>query len=127
MAYFNSAGYWLGLQKTTFTLMGQVSGEGASQRLAQLGAWAQIFGEYALRVLAIRQEFYRNSVKDPVSARLKQSLYEEATYVPANEFLDERTRELETLQQTQLMKALAALTASNTVKRSGGGGGGASK
>ncbi len=108
MNYFNASGYWLGLQKTCFAMVDLVAIEEVTVesrgRMARLLAWAGILGEYAIRVLAVRQEFYRNSVKDPVSARLNQEMYEEDAYLPASDALDDRTKQLENLRETQLMK-----------------------
>ena len=93
----------------------------AEGKVALLAAWAHIMGEYASRVLAVRIEFYRNSVKDPVAAKMNQKMYEEDSYRPANESLDARARQIDGLHETQLMKAFA-LAASNAVKRGKGGG-----
>lgn len=125
MNYVNACGYWLGLQKTCYGMLRKasieaVAGAAGTPRQRMLQAWSEILGEYALRVLAVRQEFYRNSVSDPVGARLNQSMYEEDTYRPVSEALDDRTRELEKVQETQLMKAVANLMAHNSVKRADG-------
>lgn len=133
MNYVNASGYWLGLQQTCFSMMdeevqdmpqtNEAQRATLAARTAKLLAWARILGEFSLRVLAVRCEFYRNSVRDPVSARANQEMYEEETYLPSNAALDDRARQIDTLRETQLMKAFAALSASNAVKRAGGGGG----
>ena len=61
-------------------------------------------------------------MKDPVAAKLNQEMYEKDSYRPANESLDTRARQINGLCKTQLMKAFAALGASNAVKRGKGGG-----
>lgn len=131
MNYFNSCGYWLGLQKTCFSIIHQVAcgpaNADTTREMSMLNAWAEILGEYALRVLAVRQEFYRNSVKDPVGARLNQEMYEEDSYLPVSDALDERTKQMGTMREAQLMKAIATLAASNNLKRAGGGAGPASQ
>jgi hypothetical protein len=64
-------------------------------------------------------------VTDPVSARANQHIYEEDNHLPYIESMDDRSKQIDTLRESQLMKAFAALSASNAVKRAGGGGGAA--
>ncbi len=77
MNYFNSCGYWLGLQKSFFAIFDQVAREEETTEpqgtMARLLVWAGILGEYAIRVLAV---LYRNSVKDPMNARINKEMHE---------------------------------------------------
>lgn len=86
-----------------------------------LVAWARIFGEFALHVVAIRMTFYRNSIKVPDAARLNQELHEEDGFLPENSSIDERAKAMETLRI--VIKSFSALTAINAAKKAGGGGG----
>jgi hypothetical protein len=90
MAYTNAAGYWMGLQRSAYNMIdeeiaGATTAEARAEsegKIGLLGAWARILGEFAIRVLAIRCEFYRNSVTDPVSARANQHKYEDDNHLP---------------------------------------------
>lgn len=133
MNYVNATGYWLALQQCAFVLMDQAAQvptpadasvehiEAGKKQVSLFGAWTRILGEYAHRVLAVRMEFYRNSVRDPVAARLNQEMIEDDTYLPVNDTLDERVSQMESLRERQLMKAFAAFSAGNAVKRAGKG------
>jgi hypothetical protein len=131
MAYTNATGYWLGLQQTSYSMIDELLAESLTEaaldakktKVSLLGAWARILGEFGLRVLAIRCEFYRNSITDPVSARVNQHIYEEDNHLPYNESMDDRSKQIETLRETQLMKAFAAISARNAVERAGGSSG----
>ena len=132
MPYINATGYWLGLAEIAFEMMDETASSANTEgmepttvdkRLVYLSAWARLLVEYALRVLAIRVQFYRNATRDPFSAKLNQELYEGEHELPANEMLDERVKQLDGRRETQLAKAFANLAASNAVKKNGEGGG----
>lgn len=70
---FNSVGFWLSLQEIYFKMMDdngkqldEVGSETtASTKIEHFGAWERIFGMFALSVVAICMEVYRNSINDP--------------------------------------------------------------
>lgn len=70
-------------------------------------------GEFSLRVIVIRMEFYRNNAKDPVATRLNHELHEEDWYLLANSAIDYRARAMENMRETQMLKVIAARSASN--------------
>ena len=64
-------------------------------------------------------EFYKKAARDPTDAKLVMSALEQKyDMAPAND-LDEAVSKLETHITTQLMKAVASLSATNTVWRTG--------
>ncbi len=95
MSYFNTAGYWLGLQQTTFAVILTLGDDAAEAvKLPYLYAWALLFEEFALRVLRCGW----SSAKDPCTARLMQQIWEENAYLSANSVLDEWNRQMDSMQ-----------------------------
>lgn len=84
--------------------------------------WALISVRYGLRVTGMRAEFYRLAAKDPTHAKLVLPTLEKKNDMPAADDLVEPMERLETWNATQLMKAVATLSASNATKRAGRGG-----
>ena len=132
MPYVNATGYWLCLAEISFEMMDETAFSASTKgmepttvdkRLVYLGAWSRLLVEYALRVLAIRVQLYRNATRDPFSAKLNQELYEGEHELLANEMLDERVIQMGGLRETQLAKAFPNSAASNAVKKNGGRGG----
>jgi len=97
MGYSNATGHWMGLQEMAFELFDAAAKDLTFERkeeetevsMGLLGAGFQLLEEFALQVLAMSVEFYNNSNKELVAARLDQKLHEEDVY-HANDVLDER-------------------------------------
>lgn len=81
---------------------------------------------YPLRVLGMRVEFYILTSQYPLQAKLVFPSLERRNDVSAADDLEEPLERLDNHKTTQLMKAVATLSASNATKRSkkGGDGGG---
>jgi hypothetical protein len=128
MACTDAGGYFMGLQQTAYSIINKnIAGETTDEaRRDRSKDWAGRGMDPNLRrvcawVLAIRFEFYRNSVTDPVSMRANQHIIEEDSHLPYSESMDERSKQIENLRESHLMKAFAALSASKEVTRGGGG------
>ena len=131
--YINATGYWLSLYEACSGLMEEslralAQLQNGPQNAAAWGAerdkavqymvWNHIFVRYGLRVIGLRTLFYQKAAQDPVGARLMMPRLEaRATPVPADD-LRECMQEMDRHDLTQMMKALANLTASNKLKRS---------
>jgi hypothetical protein len=74
---------------------------------------------YGLRVVELRVEFYKRSAKDSMHARLVMPVLEGQNDTPATEDQDYIMEKLDVPMAIQLMKAVASLHATNSVKRSG--------
>jgi hypothetical protein len=125
--YVNAAGYWLSFNQSALALRDECLGMAPPDTaLAErYDIWAIIAVRYSLRVLGLRVEFYRRAAKDPVHAKLVMPALESRNEISATDDLDEAIEKLDGHMATQLMKAVATLSANNAVKRQGDGSAGA--
>lgn len=80
---------------------------------------------YGLRALGLRAEFYKLAAKDSTYAKLVLPAVEKREDLAAAYILEKPMNYLETHMTTQLMKAVASLSGSDTDKKAGRPGGGA--
>lgn len=85
-------------------------------------AWAVISVRYAQRVVGLRTEFCKMAAEDPSYTKMILPGLERRGVVAAADDLEEPLETLESHMATQMMKAVATLSASNATKRAGKGG-----
>jgi hypothetical protein len=128
--YLNSAGSWMAFNQSAMALREEslaVAGDGsaipAAVGKAELyDVWGIIAVRYGLRVVGLRVEFYKRASKDPMHAKLIMPVLEGRNDVAASDDLDDALDKLDSHMETQLMKAVASLSATNAVKRGSGDG-----
>ena len=72
--------------------------------------------------MGLRAEFYKLSADDPTYAKMVMPTLEKQNGLAAADDLTEPMEKLDLAMSTQLMKAVATLSASNATKRAGKGG-----
>jgi hypothetical protein len=128
--YINSAGYWMAFHQSAIALRGEClaaigagnDGSLALERASVYDVWGIIAVRYGLRVVGLRVEFYKRASKDPMHAKLIMPVLEGRNDVAAADDLDDTLEKLDSHMATQLMKAVASLSATNAVKRGNGDG-----
>lgn len=124
--YFNAAGYWFSCHDAGIDIRQEwikSTEDGAGQQATYYDVWALIAIRYALRVLGLRTEFYKMSADDPTYTRMVMQSLERRGVMAASDDLDEPLETLQSHMTSQLMKAVAKLSASNATKRVKGKGG----
>ena len=124
--YINAVGYWITFHQAAISLREETMSDGPTEaqndQVERYDVWAIVAIRYGLRVTGPRVEFYRRSSKDPMHARLLMPVLEGKNEISATDDLDATLDKLDTHMATQLMKAVASLSASNAVKRGGSDG-----
>jgi len=120
--YINAAGYWMAFHETAIALSEEHLVKEAEDEALKFEVWGLVAIWYGLRVCGLRAEFYRMAERDPVHAKLVLPTLEQRNTVAASDDLVEPMDKLDALMATQLMKAVASLSASNATKRAGKGG-----
>jgi len=120
--YTNAAGYWMAFHEAALSLRQDELEEKNMEKAKLYDVWSIIAIRYALRVTGLRCEFYKMVSKDPTYAKLIMPSLEKRNDVPAADDLVGPLEKLDTHMSTQLMKAVATLSASNATKRAGKGG-----
>lgn len=119
--YINSSGYWMSFHQAAICLRQEAIEDKDEEKAFRFDVWSLMAVRYGLRVVGLRTEFYRMAARDPVHAKLVMPTLEQRGEVPAADDLDESLEKLDNLMATQLMKAVATLSASNATKRAGKG------
>lgn len=119
--YINAVGYWMAFHESAIQLRQEQLEANEEDKATVFDVWAQIGIRYGLRVTGLRCEFYKMAARDPVHAKLIMPSLERRNDVAAADDLQESMNKLDTHLNTQLMKAVATLAASNATKRSGNG------
>lgn len=119
--YVNAAGYWMSFHHTAIKLRQEAlaAGDADASKAVKYDAWAIISVRYGLRAVGLRVEFYKRAARDPTNAKLVMPALEQRYDMAPADDLDEAVTKLETHMTTQLMKAVASLSATNAVKRTG--------
>lgn len=120
--YINAVGYWLAFQQAAFALRQEALADKKYPEASKFDCWMTVAGRYGLRVVGLRSEFYKMAADDPTYAKLVITTLEKRSDVVASEDLVEAMDKLDINMSTQLMKAVATLSASNATKRAGKGG-----
>ena len=120
--YVNATGYWAAFHQSAITLRTESIEENKPEDARRFDVWAIIAVRYALRVLGLRCEFYEMAAEDPVQAKMVLPSLERRGKMIAADDMEEPLHQLETHMVSQLMKAVATLSASNATKKNGGGG-----
>jgi hypothetical protein len=94
----------------------------AAAKALKYDVWGIIAVRYGLRVVGLRVKVYKRYAKDPKQSRLIMPALEGRNDVPAAEDLADTLEKLDTHMASQLMKAVASLSATNAVKRGSGDG-----
>lgn len=123
--YINSAGFWMAFHEAAIVLRQEALTAQEEEEAIKCDVWALISIRYGLRVVGLRSEFYKMASKDPVYAKMVMPTLEGRNDMAASEDLTEPLDTLSSHMTTQLMKAVATLSASNATKRSRGKGGSA--
>lgn len=123
--YVNAAGYWAAFNEAAIELRQERLNENKMDEAVKFDVWAIIATRYTLRVLSLRSEFYKMASDDPVYAKMVLPVFEKRGEVVAADELENPMGEMESHMATQLMKAVATLTASNATKRAKNRGGNA--
>lgn len=117
--YVNAAGFWMSVHASAIALRQECIQEKKDEDALRFDVWAIIAVRYGLRVMGLRSEFYELSARDPTYAKMVMSSLEQRNDVAAADDLTEAMEKLDSHMTTQLMKAVATLSASNATKRSG--------
>lgn len=117
--YINAAGYWMAFHEAAISLRQEALVDKKDEDAVKYDVWALIAIRYALRVVGLRSEFYKLVAKDPVRAKLILPALEQRNDVAAADDLTESLEKLDSHMATQLMKAVATLSASNATRRAG--------
>jgi hypothetical protein len=123
--YMNAVGYWMAFHQSALALRQEYlvsETADAAAKALKYDVWGIIAVRYGLRVVGLRVEFYKRSAKDPMHARLIMPALEGRNDVSAADDLDDTLGKLDTHMASQLMKAVASLSATNAVKRGSGDG-----
>jgi hypothetical protein len=126
--YTNAAGYWMAFHQSAVALRAECLQElttsaqpaSAIEKAQMYDVWAIVAVRYGLRVVGLRVEFYKRSAKDPMHERLIMPALEGRSDIAAADDLDEALSQLDSHMASQLMKAVASLSATNAVKRNNG-------
>lgn len=117
----------MSLHESAIALRQEAIADKKDAEAQRFDVWALVAIRYSLRLVGLRCEFYKLAAKDPTYAKLVIPTLEAKGEVAASDDLVEPLEKLETHLSTQLMKAVATLSASNATKRAGGKGGAAGK
>lgn len=120
--YTNAAGYWMAFHEAAIDLRQEKFDAGELANAVVFDVWACIAIRYGLRVVGLRTQFYRLAAKDPTYAKMIMPTLEQRNEVAPADDLTETMDKLDSHMTTQLMKAVATLSASNTTKKAGKGG-----
>ena len=121
--YINAAGFWMAFHEAAISLRQEALAASSDDQAQTCDVWALIAIRYGLRVVSLRSEFYKMASKDPVYAKMVMPILEGRNDMAASEDLDEPLETLASHMSTQLMKAVATLSASNATKGAKGKGG----
>lgn len=119
--YINAAGYWMAFHQAATCLRQEAIEDKNEDKALLFDVWSMIAVRYGLRVVGLRTEFYKMAARDPLHAKLVMPTLEQRGEVTAADDLDASLEKLESHMATQLMKAVATLSASNATKRAGKG------
>lgn len=120
--YINAAGYWMAFHEAAIALRQESIADKEDDDAFHFDVWALMAIRYGLRVVGLRSEFYKLAARDPTYAKLVMPSLEQRNDVVAADDLTGPMEKLDTHMTTQLMKAVATLSASNATKRAGKGG-----
>lgn len=120
--YINAAGFWMAFNQASISLRSEALEEKKFDQAEMFDVWGIVSIRYGLRVTGLRSEFYKLAARDPVYAKLVLPTLEQKNDIPAADDLVEPMEKLDSHMSTQLMKAVATLSASNATKRAGRGG-----
>lgn len=120
--YVNAAGFWMAFHQSALNLRKEAFDENNIDKAETYDVWANIAVRYGLRVTGLRVEFYKLVAQDPVYAKLVMPSLEKRNEISAAEDMIEPLERLDSHMTTQLMKAVATLSASNATKKAGRGG-----
>lgn len=93
----------------------------------RLGVWAYMYISYGLRCVGLRAEFYRLAAPEPSYDKIVIPALEKHGEQPTEDILQKPLADLDHHMTSQLMKAVAALSASNDMKKAGRSGGDAGR
>lgn len=119
--YINSAGYWMAFHELAIELR-SVALSGPEQdfdRAKEYDVGDLVSIRYGLIAIGLRAEFYKICDRDPLYAKTIMPALEQRNDVPATDDLEEAKEKLDSHLTTHLMKALATLSATNAMRRSG--------
>lgn len=113
--YINASGFWMAFHQAAFALRQEALAK------EKFDAWEKIAIRYGLRVVGLRPEFYKLAAEDPTYAMLFIPSLEKKNDMVAADDLVESIDKLDSHMNSQLMKAVATLSASNATRRAGNG------
>ena len=125
--YVNAAGDWAAFHHAAYDLREEALDAKERENAKMFDVWSYIAVRYNLRVLGLRTEFYKMAAEDPTYAKMIFPGLERRGDVAAADDLTETLSQLESHMNTQIMKAVVTLSASNATKRAKGNGAAADK
>lgn len=123
--YINAAGYWMAFHNAAWAVRQDALDDKNMEEVTKCGVWSYIAIHYGLRVVGLRSGFYKMAHRDFTHARLVLPSLEQRYDVAAADDMVEPLEKLDAHMTSQLMKAVATLSASNATKRAGKKKGGA--
>jgi hypothetical protein len=120
-----SAGYWMSFSSAAMALRGEALKVEATTRVEEterFDIWAMMAVRYGLRVVILRVELYRISMKDSMHAWLVMPVLKVQNDSAARDDLDDVMKNFDMHMASQLMKTPASLHATNAVERIGDSG-----
>eukprot|EP00737_Agarophyton_chilense_P000677 gb/GEZJ01000750.1/.p1 GENE.gb/GEZJ01000750.1/~~gb/GEZJ01000750.1/.p1 ORF type:complete len:164 (+),score=26.66 gb/GEZJ01000750.1/:414-905(+) len=116
--YINAAGYCMAFLEAAVALCEESLANNKEEDAKKFDIWATVTVKYALQVVRLRCEFYKVTAKDPTQEKLVLPMLEKKENIAAADDLEKPMGRLESHMETQIMKVVAALHASNATHRS---------
>eukprot|EP00737_Agarophyton_chilense_P003788 gb/GEZJ01004540.1/.p3 GENE.gb/GEZJ01004540.1/~~gb/GEZJ01004540.1/.p3 ORF type:complete len:143 (-),score=23.78 gb/GEZJ01004540.1/:3228-3656(-) len=120
--YSNAAGYWMAFHEAAIALREESLVDNKEEEAKKFDIWAIVSINYALQVVGLRSQFYKMAAEDPTHTKLMLPMLEKKGDIAAADDLEDPMGRLGSHMETQLMKAVSTLHASNATKRSRGRG-----
>lgn len=114
----NTTGYWAAFHESSIELRAERLAEDKYEDAGRLDVWAIIYNRYVLRVLGVRSVFYKMAAEDPTYAKMVLPTLDRKGDVVMADDLEKTMVELESHKSTQLIKAVAILSAINATNHS---------
>ena len=120
--YKNETGYCIAFSEAAMEPRNDSIAEEEGDKALLYAVWSHLAVQYGLRVSSLRCEVILMVARDPTYAKLVMPSLEQRNDLSAAEDLVEQMEKLEAHMSSQLMKAVANLSARNATGRAGKGG-----
>lgn len=115
--YINTSRYWMASHQAAICLRQDAIEDNDEDKALRFDVWSLISVRHGLRVTGPRTESYKMAARDPLDAKLVMQTLEQRIEFPPADDLEEALGKLDSHMETQLMKAVATLSASNATRR----------